>query len=290
MKEADRLHDDAVARLVAGDVAGAREAFRRAGEMGRVEAAVIFVNFLASGRGGPRDWPAALRLLGALAQVSRRSARELALIETMALTEDGDPVSVPSGIVLSDTPHLTRFDGLFTPAECGYLIEAATPMLEPSVVVDTLTGRQVKDPVRSSDGVGFTWPLENPAVHALGRRIARASGTEVAQGEPLQILRYRPGQEYKTHYDAIPGWSNQRVATMLVWLNDGYEGGETWFPTPGLAVRGGPGDALLFCNVGPDGRRDAAAAHAGRPVTAGEKLLASRWIRARPFHLLSGGR
>ena len=285
MKEADRLHDAAVAKLMAGQVADARELFRRAGEMGRVEAAVIFVNFVASGRGGPRDWPGALRLLRALARVNRRSARELAVVEAMALTAEGDPTSIPAGAVLSEVPHLTRFDGLFTPAECRYLVEAATPMLEPSVVVDTVTGRQVRDPVRSSDGVGFTWPLENPAVHALARRIALASGTEVAQGEPLQILRYRPGQEYKTHYDAIPGWPNQRVATMLVWLNEGYEGGETWFPTPGLAVRGRPGDALLFRNVASDGRRDSAAAHAGRPVTRGEKLLASRWIRARPFEL-----
>jgi prolyl 4-hydroxylase len=163
-------------------------------------------------------------------------------------------------------------------------------MLQPSVVIDNRSGRQVRDPVRTSDGIGFTWPLENPAVHALNRRIAAASGTGVEQGEPLQVLRYRPGEEYKTHYDAIPGFGNQRVMTMLVWLNDGYGGGETWFPTAELAVKGRPGDAILFRNTGPDGRRDEAAAHAGRPVTRGEKLLASRWIRAEPYELPVGGR
>lgn len=70
---------------------------------------------------------------------------------------------------------------------------------------------------------------------------------------------------------------------MIVWLNDGYEGGETLFQTPGLKVTGRRGDALLFRNTGPDGRPDRSAGHAGLPVTAGEKLIASRWIRERAY-------
>jgi prolyl 4-hydroxylase len=185
--------------------------------------------------------------------------------------------------VLSETPQVVLLRHLFTPGECRYLIDAATPMLEPSVVVDSTTGRQRPDPVRVSDGVGFTLPLENPAVHALNRRIAAASGTGVAQGEPLQVLRYRPGGEYKPHFDAIPGFANQRILTMIVWLNEDYGGGETMFMKTGMKVKGRTGDALLFRNALADGARDPDAAHAGLPVARGEKLIASRWIRARPF-------
>jgi prolyl 4-hydroxylase len=163
-------------------------------------------------------------------------------------------------------------------------------MLEPSVVVDNVTGRQVRDPVRTSDGTGFTWPLETLPVHALNRRIAAASGTAPEQGEPLQVLRYRPGDQYRTHFDAIPGFANQRVFTMLVWLNDDFEGGETQFPTPGLSLRFPAGDAILFRNTGADNRRDPAAAHAGLPVTRGEKRIASRWIRERAFEPPMGSR
>jgi prolyl 4-hydroxylase len=158
------------------------------------------------------------------------------------------------------------------------------------VVIEPASGRQVSDPVRVCDSAGFTWPLENPAIHALNRRLAAASGTAVEQGEPLQILRYRPGGEYRRHFDAIPGFANQRAMTMLVWLNAGYEGGETCFPTAGLKLKGRPGDAILFRNAGPDGRRDPASGHAGLPVMAGEKLIASRWIRARPFEMPVGDR
>ena len=272
------------------DLAEARALFRRAGESGRHDAAVIHANFVAAGVGAPADWLRGVDLLRGLAASDLRCRRELATIDAMALTDSGDPQSVPAGERISEAPEIVLFRGFFTPAECRYLVEAAEPMLEPSVVVDNANGRQVRDPVRTSDGTGFTWPLENPAVHALNRRIAAATRTDVVQGEPLQVLRYRPGDQYRTHFDAIPGFANQRILTMLVWLNRGYEGGETRFPSAELSLRGAAGDAILFRNALPDGRRDPAAAHAGLPVVSGEKLIASRWIRQRPFELPTGER
>ncbi|HYI64069.1 MAG TPA: 2OG-Fe(II) oxygenase [Allosphingosinicella sp.] len=273
--DADALFDEAAAKLRANRVGEARDLFRRAGEAGRHDAAVIHCNLVANGG----DWQRGMALLAGLAQRDRRCRRQFELIGAMDLS------ATLVGEVVSTSPHLTMFRGLFSAEECRYLIEAAAPMLAPSVVVDPGTGRQRPDPVRISDSAGFTLPLENPAIHALNQRIAAASGTRAAQGEPLQVLRYPPGGEYKPHFDAIPGFANQRIMTMLVWLNAGYEGGETMFMKPRLKVRGAPGDALLFRNARPDGTRDDDAAHAGLPVTRGEKLIASRWIRARPFEL-----
>ena len=289
MTDADALFDEAARRLAGRggppDAAAARDLFRRAGEAGRHDAKVIHANFVASGVGGARDWPRALGLLRALAGRDPRCRRELEVIAAMDLTEEGEPVSLPEPERVCDSPDIRTFRSLFTPAECRYLIEAAGPMLEPALVVDVKTGRQTRDPVRISDCCGFTWPLENPAVHALNRRIAAASQTAPEQGEPLQVLRYGVGGEYKPHFDSIPGFSNQRVLTILVWLNQGYEGGETWFATPRLALKGQPGDAVLFRNAGEDGRRDPASAHAGLPVTRGHKIIASRWIRRGRYEI-----
>jgi prolyl 4-hydroxylase len=294
MADGQALFDAAAARLRgdggARDLPAALELFRRSAAAGRVDSAVIYANLLAAGVGGPRRWSEALRLLAELAKVNPRSRRELERIEAMALTDDGDPLELPAGERLCEAPAVTRFHRLFSPEECAWLAAAAEPMLEPAVVIDPGSGRQVRDPVRVCDSVGFTWPLENPAIHALNRRLAAASGTAVDRGEPLQVLRYRPGGEYRPHFDAIPGFANQRVLTFLVWLNDGYEGGETHFPTLGLKLKGRPGDALLFRNTGPDGRRDPAAGHAGLPVTAGAKLIASRWIRQQRFEMPAGER
>jgi prolyl 4-hydroxylase len=278
--DAETLFEEAAACLRANRVGEARTLFGRAGAAGSRKAAVIHCNLVAS----TLDWEEGLALLRVLAEKDRRCRRELEIVEAMA------PGPPPVGEVVSEAPHLTLFRTLFTPAECRYLAEAAAPMLAPSVVVDPASGRQRPDPVRISDGVGFTLPLENPAVHALNRRIAAASGTDVAQGEPLQVLRYRTGGEYKPHFDAIPGFANQRVLTMIVWLNEDYQGGETLFVKTGDRLRGRTGDALLFRNALPDGRRDPDAGHAGLPVRRGEKLIASRWIRARPFEMPVGGR
>ncbi|HYW16794.1 MAG TPA: 2OG-Fe(II) oxygenase [Allosphingosinicella sp.] len=292
MAEAQALFDSAAAKLRGEggrrDLAGALELFRQAAGAGRVDAAAIYCNLLAAGIGGPRCWGEALRLLAALAEVNPRSRLELQRIGAMALTEDGDPLRMPEGERLCEAPAITRFEALFTAEECVWLAASAAPMLAPATVVEPGSGRQLSDPVRVCDSAGFTWPLENPAVQALNRRLAAASGTAAGQGEPLQVLRYRPGGEYRPHFDAIAGFANQRAMTMLVWLNDGYEGGETWFPTPGLKLKGRIGDAILFWNTGPDGRRDPASGHSGLPVIAGEKLIASRWIRELPFEMPMG--
>ena len=273
--DADALFEEAAARLRANQVDEARDLFRRAGEAGRHDGAVIHCNLTASGG----DWARGLALLARLAEQDRRCRRQFELIRSMNLA------ATLVGEVLSQRPHVTFFRGLFTADECRYLAEAAAPMLAPSVVVDQATGEQRPDKVRIADSAGFTLPLENPAVHALNQRLSAASGTSWAQGEPLQVLRYRAGGEYKPHLDAIPGFANQRILTMIVWLNEDYEGGETLFMKTGAKLKGKTGDALLFRNTLPDGSHDPDSAHAGLPVTRGEKLIASRWIRARSFEL-----
>jgi prolyl 4-hydroxylase len=111
--------------------------------------------------------------------------------------------------------------------------------------------------------------------------LAAASGTAYEQGEALQILRYRPGQQYRAHVDAVPSTENQRATTALVYLNDDFQGGETYFVKVGLKVKGEKGDAIVFRNATADGAADYDAEHAGLPVTSGTKHLASRWIRER---------
>ena len=268
-------------QFVPRDFAMARDLYARAGAGGMVHGARRHIALLAVGVGGPRDWPQCLRRLADLAGIDPLARRQLDLIESMALTQDGDPASVPEGELVGESPRVTRFTGFFTPAECAYLAAAADPMFEPAPTVDERTGRLIINPVRTSDTAVFPWIAEDPAVHALNRRIAAASGTAVEQGEPLQVLRYAPGQQYRPHIDAIPGLDNQRILTALVYLNADFEGGETRFLKSGLTVRGGAGEAIIFENVDAEGRPDPDAVHAGLPVVRGVKFLASRGIRER---------
>lgn len=223
----------------------------------------------------PVEWSAALAILNDWRDRDDLAGRQLALIAAM---DD----AVPEPQAVSEAPFIARLPGLFSRDECELLVALAGPRLKPARIFHEAQGRFVVDPLRTSDAAGFPAVLEAPFVHALNRRIARATVTDVAQGEPLQVLRYAPGQEYRPHIDAIPGVANQRVVTVIAWLNDGYDGGATRFEATGYEARGGIGDALMFRNVLPDGAADPASRHAGLPVARGVKLLASRWIRAAP--------
>lgn len=270
-------------QIVRRDLAASRDLFGQATRAGHDEGALIYTAFLGNGTGGPADWPAAMALLRERAQAEPSAGAQLRLIEAMSLSPAGDPLALPDPERLGDRPDVVCHRGFLTPTECDFLVAESDPLLAPSVVVDPQTGRQVRNPIRTSDSMSFPFVAENPAVHALNRRIAAVTRTAPAQGEPLQILRYRVGQEYRPHVDALPDGDNQRVLTAIIYLTDGYQGGETTFVRTGLTFRGARGDLLVFRNALPDGRADPETQHAGLPVTGGEKRIASRWIRARPF-------
>ncbi|MBA3666198.1 MAG: 2OG-Fe(II) oxygenase [Sphingomonas sp.] len=290
---AARANDpDALAYLasmsLSGDVVNrdlklSRDLFRRAGLAGSVAGAAAYRAFVANGTGGPPDWTGAVKLLEQAAATDTAARRELDLIARMRLMESGDPIHPCPALTVSKSPEVQAFESLFTDAECNFLIESSMPAFEPSTVVDPISGALVPNPVRTSDATAYPWVAESPAIHALCRRLAVASGTKVNQGEPMQVLRYRPGQEYRAHFDALTDTDNQRILTFLVYLNDDYEDGETEFLATGLRVKGRKGDALLFRNVDRHGQPDPNSEHAGLPVARGEKFLASRWIRERPF-------
>ncbi len=263
--------------LIRRDLGEARRLYGLAAAQGIAEAAPVHIAMLANGAGGSgRHWAEALAML---------DARQAALIAAMALDAQGDPLEQTAREVLHETPRIERMPSFLSADECRYLTDIAEPRLAPSVVVDPRTGRQLQDPVRTATGTGFPFVLEDPVLHAINRRIAAATATSYDQGEPTQVLSYRPGQEYKLHSDALPGGDNQRIATVLVALTDDFTGGATSFPRLALEWTGKAGDALFFVNTDAAGQPDAAMWHAGLPVTAGRKLLLSKWIRAAPLDL-----
>ena len=252
--------------------------FEQAAARGNAKAALFLTNLLASGVAGQRDWTEALSRLRAEAatQPSRRKAVEL--IEAMELDEEGNPLAVPAGRQLSSDPHVMHFEGLFTAAECEYLMQATGNAFEPSMVYDS-SRRLVRDQIRTSDGATIHWLIEDPAIVALNRRVAAISYSPYENGEALALLRYSPGQEYRPHFDFVSGAANRRLQTALIYLNADYDGGETCFVRTRLSVKGGAGDVVLFRNEGDDSGPNPLSEHAGMPVTRGFKYLATRWIR-----------
>lgn len=269
--------------VVPRDLVRARIALRRAVDIGHVDAALLEVALVANGTGGRQDWAGARRLLDKAAIGDPLAAEHAALLAAMRLDDGGYPIEVPRLEILSRYPFVARAAGALSRAECLHVAGVAHALLEPAVVVDPVTGRPIAHPVRSSYSAAIGPAQETLPIAALTRRLAAITETALVNGEPLQVLRYTPGQEYKVHSDTLPGVSNQRCVTAIAYLNDGFTGGETMFPALDLRVRPRAGDLLLFHNAAPNGRAIPEARHAGLPVVAGTKWIATRWIRAEPY-------
>ena len=123
-------------------------------------------------------------------------------------------------------------------------------------------------------------------------RAARAVDMPPENAEGLGVLHYRPGESYAPHADYIEetpanaaqlAARGQRVKTLLVYLNEDFDGGETAFPLLNLSFKPPAGAALTFANVDMHGRVDAMSTHTGTPPTRGEKWVISKWFRTKPL-------
>ena len=187
-------------------------------------------------------------------------------------------------------PELIEFEGLLSDAECEALVAAARPRLTRSLTVDTQTGGHEVHADRSSQGMFFERG-ETPLIAAIEARIASLLQWPVENGENLQVLRYPPGAQYLPHYDyfdpAQPGTplllerGGQRVATLIMYLHEPESGGATVFPDIELAIAPKRGNAVFFSYASPDA--STLSLHGGEPVTAGEKWIATKWLRQSVF-------
>lgn len=190
---------------------------------------------------------------------------------------------------ISAAPRIGAFRAAVGPDLCDHLMGTALPRLKRQEIIDPVDNKPRPHPHRTAWGaaIGFGF-ADLPAVFA-GQRMARLAGVPYEQGEALSILRYRPGEEYRPHHDFLGAGDpdlpahGQRIRTALLYLNEGYIGGETHFLAPDVAFAGRTGDILVFDNVNENGEPDVSARHAGKPILRGEKWLGSLWLRDRPF-------
>ena len=187
-------------------------------------------------------------------------------------------------------PRVVVFGGVLSVAECEALIELARPRMARSETVQTETGGSEINPVRTSSGMFFA--REESALCAqIEARIARLLDWPLENGEGLQVLHYLPGAEYKPHHDyfdpakagtpAILARGGQRVGTLVMYLNAPEKGGATTFPDVALEVAPIQGNAVFFSYDRP--HPITRTLHGGAPVVAGEKWVATKWLREGRF-------
>jgi len=187
-------------------------------------------------------------------------------------------------------PRLVVFGGLLAADECAELIERAGQRLARSQTVAERDGESEINAARTSEGMFFERG-ENPLVARIEARIAALLNWPVDHGEGLQVLRYRPGAEYRPHYDyfdpaqrgteALLRRGGQRLATLVMYLNTPARGGATTFPDAQFEVIPLRGNAVFFSYDRP--RPETLTLHGGAAVLEGEKWVATKWLRAGRF-------
>jgi hypothetical protein len=295
------------------DVPAGYQWARAAAAEGNGEAEHLLAVATAEGLGARQDWPTAFDHLERSAELGNLRARA----ELAALSGDWTPsdaadwgastrnwkvlrraIDVPGWLrsppaqIVSGSPRIAVVERFAAPEVCRWLIDRARPGLVRAQTIDPKTGRaHYEETARTNSCCAFEVAHMDMVLVMLRARISGLTQLPILGFEDSQVLHYAPGEEFKPHYDfldtAQPGHAaavaagGQRVLTFLIYLNEGYEGGETAFPQLGWRYKGRTGDALLFYNATPDGAPDRRTLHAGTATTRGEKFLYSQWVRFR---------
>ncbi|SPO04585.1 uncharacterized protein DNG_07270 [Cephalotrichum gorgonifer] len=214
--------------------------------------------------------------------------------------------------IVSTEPLVIYIHDFLSPTEISTLLSLGADLFKPSTT--TKRGRSTKDTSRTSWSAAL--PLSSDAVQCVLSRAEAFMGTMHAPGRDdigaPQLVRYRPGQKFDLHHDWYPRpqrsmadgergrdrrWN--RPASFFAVLEDGCEGGETYFPhvrdvapqeraaegrfpwraheEGGLAFRPVAGNALFWVNLFANGTGDGRTRHAGLPVTDGVKTAMNIW-------------
>ncbi len=205
------------------------------------------------------------------------------------ITIDGHQIEVLAAL---EKPHVIVFRNVLSKEECEQMIELSRSKLARSTTVDDATGKAQVHEHRTSSGTFFKIN-ETPFIAKLDKRVSALMNLPVHNGEGLQILNYQIGGEYKPHYDYFPpdlpgsaahiAVGGQRVSTLIMYLNDVEDGGETIFPEIGMRVAARQGNGVYFAYTNSMNQVDPLSYHGGNPVIKGEKWISTKWMRQHEY-------
>lgn len=197
--------------------------------------------------------------------------------------------------VLLDQDHakVWSIDNFIAQEDCERLIHDAADRLMRATVSGP-GGSSVISESRKAQQAAYSmsggesdplWPLYNRALEMVNHH-AGFNITPEGQ-EPLTVIQYNIGDEYKPHCDSSCGENMNhlkggRIATALLYCKVADEGGATTFVNSNIFVTPKPGSVVFFSYMGKDDRRMDPlkfTEHTGCPVAAGEKWITTFWMR-----------
>jgi len=189
--------------------------------------------------------------------------------------------------VISWAPRVFLYHNFLNKEDADHVVELAGNKVQRSQVVAHGGGATVSSS-RTSSGVFIMGEdREDVVIQKLEDKIAKWIQIPKENGEAFYLLRYQPGEEYKPHTDwfrDLAVGTGQRICTVILYLREPEEGGDTTFPSVGLTIAPKAGNALLFWDVTPERKEDSLSLHAGTPVIKGTKWVLTKWIREYKYN------
>ncbi|PPA71149.1 2OG-Fe(II) oxygenase [Jeotgalibacillus proteolyticus] len=181
-------------------------------------------------------------------------------------------------LVKYEEPLIVLLGNVLSDEECEKLILLSKDKMNRSKIGVS----RVVNEIRTSSSMFFQ-ERENDLIMKIENRISSIMNIPIEHGEGIQILNYTPGQEYKAHFDFFSSKEkvikNNRISTIIIYLNNVESGGETVFPELNLSFSPKKGTAVYFEYFYNDKKKNEQTLHAGAPIVAGEKWVATQWMR-----------
>lgn len=101
-------------------------------------------------------------------------------------------------------------------------------------------------------------------------------GMQVSRDEQYKVMKYVAGQEFPIHVDQnAMELQYTRSVSVVIYLNEEFEGGHTVFPNEGLDFKPKKSHALVF-------PASYAFPHGSTPITKGVKYALVTWLHMGP--------
>jgi prolyl 4-hydroxylase len=198
---------------------------------------------------------------------------------------------------LNDTPQILLIDNFLTTEECDHIVKVGDPMVKQSEVCGKSGSRPDKSRTSWTAHIGkqlITKDKKDPILMNIYEKAGKFCNRSSKNIEPIQLVRYTPGQFFKSHYDyldtRVPMYkknvekNGQREVTFFVYLNDVPDGvgGETHFKKINKTFKGKKGQAVFWYNMR-DGKVDPLTLHSGTEIKEGTKYGLNIWVRDKEY-------
>ncbi len=202
----------------------------------------------------------------------------------------------PSRIFEKSGYVVKEFDGFLSPSECDSLMRyCESQKMEQSSVLSYGAKSDVAVDMNNRKSQTKWLPnSQHPVAQKMAEFAASLSNKPIENQEMLQVVKYDVGGKFNPHFDACdieePEYRNrvnhgagQRLATLLVYLNDEYEGGETDFVDIGYSVKPRKGKAVFFWDTDEKEEILPLSRHMGCEVRGANKWIATKWVHPKKW-------